>query len=100
MLVLRKEFDLYYYLFNIIDVIDIQSNKIEFGIGNNKDYNTKLVNIISDATKNNVKVSFTSSEGYKLKDHLISELKSSNIWNIIEENFNNCEILDIIHKNG
>ena len=96
----RKEIDLYYYLLNQVSIVKFSDGVMEISSGNNRDYNSRLENIISDLSGRQIKIITSKNPGITLKDKLIDDIAQSKLWANLNESFPGCEILDIIHKNG
>ena len=96
----RKEIDLYYYLLNQVSIVSFSSELVEISSGNNRDYNSRLENIISNLSGKQIKITISTNPGTPLKNKLIEDLEKSKLWADLNSSFPGCEILDIIHKNG
>lgn len=101
-LINNKEINLYYYLLNEISVISFSPELIEISpIMNNKEYNNKLSEIISNLLGQKIVLNIRDKkDAISLKSKLISDLYLSKPWAELNNILPGCEILDIIHKNG
>ena len=96
----RKEIDLYYYLLNQVSIVKFIDGIMEISSGNNRDYNSRLENIISGLSGRQTKITISKNPGTTLKSKLLEDIEKSKLWANLNESFPGCEILDIIHKNG
>jgi hypothetical protein len=95
-----REVDLYYYLLNEVSIVNFSIELIEISSANNKSYNARIENIISDLAGKKVKMIISNKAGLSLKEKLIADFNQSKTWANLTSTFPECEILDIIHKNG
>ena len=95
-----REMDLYYYLVNQVSIVNFSSDLIEISSGSNKEYNSRLENIISNLLGKKTKIIISNVAGVSLKHKLIESFNKSKTWTNLISSFPDCEILDIIHKNG
>ena len=80
--------------------MSFSSELVEISSGNNRDYNSRLENIISNLSGKQIKITISTNPGTPLKNKLIEDLEKSKLWADLNSSFPGCEILDIIHKNG
>ena len=98
----QYDFDLYYYLFNEIEVVNISNGKIEM-IGNyhNSDINKRLIALCSKVfqSDNNIdwNTSFRKEENFtSFKNLLRDKFCKSTIMQTIKDAFPKTELLDIL----
>lgn len=96
----RKEIDLYYYLLNDLSIVSFSESGLEISSGNNRAYNARLEDLMSDIYGKKIKIISSKNPGMSLKNKLINEFASSKLWADLNISFPGCEILDIVHKNG
>jgi hypothetical protein len=96
----KKELELYYYLFNNIEVINFEIGNIEISsMGSDNLLNQKLVVLLFKWTdiKWNVNIS-NIAHPLSLKDRIKSAFVDSNAWKYISDHFHESEIADILLK--
>ncbi|QES96035.1 DNA polymerase III subunit gamma/tau [Orientia tsutsugamushi] len=92
------EVDLYYYLMNIVSVIDITGCSVFLGSkGSNAKMNSQLTMHLCQWKPNNWNVLTVENDTkLPLKAELIQMFKVSKAWDLITTNFKDVEVVDII----
>jgi len=96
-----RNFDLYHYLLNDVEIIHYKERSLVISEKNSKDILNKKVSIMLESfTGENW--SITTDEVFNpisLKQKLVDQIKESDNWQILRNYFNDATITDITHKN-
>jgi len=93
-----KEFELYYYLFNEVEIKNIANNLIEISReGSDKSLNNRLMEILSTMTGQKWSLVLVDLQNHlSLKERMRLHFTDSTEWKMIQSNFPESQVLDII----
>lgn len=93
----KKEFELYYYLFNEIEVQILDGNILEISSYNmNKSLNSSLISALTNWTKDKWNITIKDMKNATpLREKLKNKFQKSKEWEMIKAKFGKAEIMDI-----
>jgi len=93
-----KEFELYYYLFNEVEIRIAGDNKLEISRdGADKTLNNRLTEVLFAWTDSKWNVIIASDlDGLSLKDKMKKRFAGSKEWSMLQDNFSGVVLTDII----
>lgn len=93
----NKEFELYYYLFNEVEIIILEGNLLEISSSNlNKSLNNSLLSLLANWTKDKWNIVIRDMKDHRpLREKLKTKFQKSKEWEMIKAGFSKAEIIDI-----
>ena len=95
-----RNFDLYHYLLNDVQIINYKDKSLVLSSKGSKDIlNKKVAIMLASFTGENWSVTCEELEGaVSLKQKLIEQIKESSNWHLLKNYFANSSLTDITHK--
>jgi hypothetical protein len=93
-----KEFELYYYLFNQVEIRAISNHTLEISRdGSDKVLNNRLIEILSEMTESKWSLALLDIDNpLSLKEKTKTSFAESKEWLLIKESFADSQIVDIL----
>jgi len=93
-----KEFELYYYLFNQVEVVSLTNNSLEISrSGSDKSLNNKLVDVLSSWNGGGWGIVLTDIEDpISLKEQQMAKFVQSEEWQSLQLHFPDSKVTDIL----